>query len=105
MAAKAEGPIIFPRPNPPSRSAAHPAERDHWTGGRALIAAGSPFPPLERNGMEYPVAQCNNVYIFPAMGLAVTAAQATPVTDEMMRVAAMALGEASPALDNPDMPL
>ena len=105
MAAKAERPIIFPLSNPTSRSEAHPAELDHWTGGRALIATGSPFPPLERNGMEYPVAQCNNVYIFPAMGLAVTAAQATRVTDEMMRVAAMTLGGASPALNDPNQPL
>jgi malate dehydrogenase (oxaloacetate-decarboxylating) len=55
--------------------------------------------------VDRPVAQCNNVYIFPAMGLAVTAAQATRVTDEMMRVAAATLGDASPALDNPDSPL
>jgi malate dehydrogenase (oxaloacetate-decarboxylating) len=105
MAEKAERPIIFPLSNPTSRSEAHPAELDHWTGGRALIATGSPFAPLERNGVEYPVAQCNNVYIFPAMGLAVTAAQSTRVTDEMMRVAAATLGEASPALNDPDQPL
>ena len=105
MAAKAERPIIFPLSNPTSRSEAHPAELDHWTGGRALIATGSPFAPLERNGVEYPVAQCNNVYIFPAMGLAVTAAQASRVTDEMMRVAAATLGEASPALNDPNQPL
>jgi malate dehydrogenase (oxaloacetate-decarboxylating) len=55
--------------------------------------------------VERPIAQCNNVYIFPAMGLAVTAAQATRVTDDMMRVAAATLGGASPALDNPDSPL
>jgi malate dehydrogenase (oxaloacetate-decarboxylating) len=55
--------------------------------------------------VERPVAQCNNVYIFPAMGLAVTAAQATRVTDEMMRVAAATLGDASPALTDPDQPL
>ncbi len=51
------------------------------------------------------MAQCNNVYIFPAMGLAVTAAQATRVTDEMMRVAAATLGDASPALNDPREPL
>jgi malate dehydrogenase (oxaloacetate-decarboxylating) len=105
MAAKAERPIIFPLSNPTSRSEAHPAELDHWTSGRALIATGSPFAPLERNGVEYPVAQCNNVYIFPAMGLAVTAAHATRVTDEMMRVAAATLGEASPTLNDPNQPL
>jgi malate dehydrogenase (oxaloacetate-decarboxylating) len=105
LAGKTERPIIFPLSNPTSRAEAHPAELDEWTGGRALIATGSPFAPLRRNGVERPIAQCNNVYIFPAMGLAVTAAQATRVTDEMMRVAATTLGEASPALDNPDSPL
>ena len=105
MAGKTERPIIFPLSNPTSRAEAHPAELDHWTDGRALIATGSPFAPLHRNGVERPVAQCNNVYIFPAIGLAVTAAQATRVTDEMMRVAAATLGEASPALGDGDQSL
>jgi malate dehydrogenase (oxaloacetate-decarboxylating) len=105
LASKTERPIIFPLSNPTSRAEAHPAELDEWTAGRALIATGSPFAPLRRNGVERPIAQCNNVYIFPAMGLAVTAAQATRVTDDMMRVAAATLGDASPALTNPDQPL
>ena len=105
MAGKTERPIIFPLSNPTSRSEAHPAELDHWTDGRALIATGSPFQPVRRNGVERQIAQCNNVYIFPAMGLAVTAAQATRVTDAMMRVAAATLGDGSPALSDPDQPL
>jgi malate dehydrogenase (oxaloacetate-decarboxylating) len=105
LAGKTERPIIFPLSNPTSRAEAHPAELDAWTDGRALIATGSPFAPIKRNGVERPVAQCNNVYIFPAMGLAVTAAEATRVTDEMMRVAAATLGDASPALGDPDQPL
>jgi malate dehydrogenase (oxaloacetate-decarboxylating) len=105
LAAKTERPIIFPLSNPTSRAEARPSELDQWTGGRALIATGSPFAPLVREGVERPVAQCNNVYIFPAIGLAVTAAQATRVTDEMMRVAAATLGEASPALADPDQSL
>jgi malate dehydrogenase (oxaloacetate-decarboxylating) len=105
IAGKTARPIIFPLSNPTSRAEARPAELDHWTDGRALIATGSPFAPLLRNGVEQPVAQCNNVYIFPAMGLAVTAAEATRVTDEMMRVAAATLGDASPALVDPDQPL
>jgi malate dehydrogenase (oxaloacetate-decarboxylating) len=105
LAAKTDRPIIFPLSNPTSRAEAHPAELDKWTDGRALIATGSPFAPLLRNGVEHAVAQCNNVYIFPAMGLAVTAAQATRVTDEMMRIAAATLGDASPALADPDQPL
>ena len=105
LAGKTERPIIFPLSNPTSRAEAHPAELDHWTDGRALIATGSPFAPIQRDGVEHIVAQCNNVYIFPAMGLAVTAAEATRVTDEMMRVAAATLGEASPALADSNQPL
>jgi malate dehydrogenase (oxaloacetate-decarboxylating) len=105
LASKTERPIIFPLSNPTSRAEAHPAELDHWTDGRALIATGSPFAPLRRDGAQRLVAQCNNVYIFPAIGLAVTAAQATQVTDEMMRVAAATLGEASPAVTDADQPL
>ena len=105
LAGKSERPIIFPLSNPTSHAEAHPSELDEWTGGRALIATGSPFAPLRRHGVERPIAQCNNVYIFPAMGLAVTAAQATRVTDDMMRVAAATLGDASPALSDPAQPL
>lgn len=105
LAAKSKRPIIFPLSNPTSRAEAHPAELDAWTDGRALIATGSPFAPLVRDGVERPVAQCNNAYIFPAMGLAVTAAQATRVTDDMMRAAAASLGDASPALSDPSQPL
>ncbi len=105
MAGKTERPIIFPLSNPTSRSEARPAELDQWTDGRALVATGSPFAPVLRDGVERVIAQCNNVYIFPAMGLAVTAAQATRVTDEMMRVAAATLGDESPALSDPDQPL
>ncbi len=105
LAGKTARPIIFPLSNPTSHAEAHPSELDEWTGGRALIATGSPFAPLRRGGVERPIAQCNNVYIFPAMGLAVTAAQATRVTDDMMRVAAATLGDASPALSDPAQPL
>jgi malate dehydrogenase (oxaloacetate-decarboxylating) len=105
LAGKSDRPIIFPLSNPTSHAEAHPAELDAWTDGRALIATGSPFAPIQRDGVARPIAQCNNVYIFPAMGLAVTAAQATRVTDDMMRVAAATLGDASPALTDPAAPL
>jgi malate dehydrogenase (oxaloacetate-decarboxylating) len=105
LAGKTDRPIIFPLSNPTSKAEAHPRELDEWTEGRALVATGSPFAPVVRDGVERRVAQCNNVYIFPAIGLAVTASGATRVTDEMMRVAAMTLGEASPALADPAEPL
>lgn len=105
LAGKTERPIIFPLSNPTSRAEANPFELEEWTNGRALIATGSPFAPILRDGVSVPIAQCNNVYIFPAMGLAVTAAQATRVTDAMLRVAASTLGDASPALTDPNLPL
>jgi malate dehydrogenase (oxaloacetate-decarboxylating) len=106
MAAKVDRPVVFPLSNPTANAEARPAELDTWTDGRALIATGSPFPPLARaDGPDVPVAQCNNVYIFPAVGLAVTAAKATRVTDAMMRAAARALGDASPALRDRNAPL
>ncbi|MEV1023067.1 NAD-dependent malic enzyme [Streptomyces sp. NPDC050264] len=105
MAAKVDRPIIFPLSNPTANAEARPADLDAWTEGKVLVATGSPFPPLHRDGADIPVAQCNNVYVFPAVGLAVTAARANRVTNAMMRAAARALGDASPALENKRAPL
>ncbi|WP_329439540.1 NAD-dependent malic enzyme [Streptomyces canus] len=93
MADACERPVILPLSNPTSNAEAEPADLARWTDGRALIAAGSPFPPLTLDGREVPVAQANNVYVFPAVGLAVTASRATRVTDRMMVAAARAVGE------------
>jgi malate dehydrogenase (oxaloacetate-decarboxylating) len=98
MARKVERPIIFPLSNPTSRSEAKAEDLIRWTDGRALVASGSPFAPVSYKGREIPIAQCNNVYIFPAMGLAVTASGARRVTEPMMLAAARALGANSPAL-------
>jgi malate dehydrogenase (oxaloacetate-decarboxylating) len=92
MAADCERPVIFPLSNPTSHSEADPADLARWTDGRVLVATGSPFPPLRIDGRDVPVAQANNVYVFPAIGLAVTAARATRVTDRMMVAAARAVG-------------
>jgi malate dehydrogenase (oxaloacetate-decarboxylating) len=101
MAAHAQRPIIMPLSNPTSRSEAQPQDLADWTGGRALVATGSPFPPMTVHGRHIPVAQANNVYIFPGVGLAVTAVRATRVTDAMMTAAATAVSEQAPVHHDP----
>ena len=98
MAAHTSRPIIFPLSNPTSRVEATPADLLSWTEGRALVATGSPFDDVELDGKNYPIAQCNNAYIFPAMGLAVCASGARRVSDGMFMAASYALSEQSPAL-------
>ncbi len=92
-----ERPIIFPLSNPTSRAEAVPKDLLRWTEGQALIASGSPFDPVDIAGKHIEIAQCNNSYIFPGMGLAVVAGHARRVTDNMMMAAAVALSELSPA--------
>ena len=99
MAAGTRRPAIFPLSNPNSYSEARPDDLMEWTGGRAVIGTGSPFPPVEWNGTRTPVDQINNSYIFPGIGLAVVAVNARRVTDAMFMEAAKALAELSPARD------
>ena len=98
MARKVERPIVFPLSNPTARSEATAEDLIRWSDGRALVATGSPFAPVGYGGRTIPIAQCNNIYIFPAIGLAVVAARARRVTDGMILAAARALGNQSPAI-------
>lgn len=88
-------PIIFPLSNPSKHIEAQPADILQWTDGKALVATGSPFQPVTVNGRQYPIAQCNNSYIFPGLGLAVVAAKISRLPDSLLMIASDVLAEAA----------
>lgn len=89
-------PIIFPLSNPIKQIEAYPHQVIEWTDGEAIVATGSPFPPVIYQGQTHTIAQCNNSYIFPGIGLGVVAANIRAITDEMLMLASATLAEASP---------
>ena len=105
MAKGVEHPIIFPMSNPTSRCEAIPSDILKWTDGKAIVATGSPFEDVKYKNATYTIAQSNNCYIFPGMGLGIIASKATHVSDEMFMAASEALSEASPALRDPKLSL
>ena len=99
MAANTDRPLIMALSNPTSKCESTPDAVVDATGGRAFIATGSPFESVEHEGRMIPVSQCNNVYIFPAVGLASVATAVAAVTDGMFVAAAEALAETVQTMD------
>jgi malate dehydrogenase (oxaloacetate-decarboxylating) len=105
MAKHTPRPVIFPLSNPTSKAEAVPADLMRWTGGRALIGTGSPFPPVEVDGKQVRISQINNSYIFPGLALGILVAKASRVTDNMIMTAARTLASLSPTRNDKNAPL
>jgi malate dehydrogenase (oxaloacetate-decarboxylating) len=91
MSGGVDRPIIFPMSNPTARVEALPADLLAWTDGRALIATGSPFGPVEHDGVTYQIAQANNALIFPGLGLGTNVARARRISKGMIQASADAV--------------
>jgi len=89
-------PIIFPLSNPSRQVEAHPAQVLEWTNGEAIVATGSPYHAVPFAGRDIAIAQCNNSYIFPGVGLGVLAVKARIISDAMLMAASNTLANSSP---------
>ncbi len=90
-ASHVDKPIIFPLSNPTVKAECTAEQAFEWTNGNCIFASGSPFDPVEMNGKIYYTSQCNNMYVFPGLGLGASICGAKKVTDRMLYVAAEAL--------------
>jgi len=93
MLANTKRPVILPLSNPTSMSEAEPKDIYEWTNGQALVATGSPFKPVSHGGKTIRIGQCNNVFVFPGVGLGVLASGAKEVLPAFFTAAAKAVSQ------------
>jgi malate dehydrogenase (oxaloacetate-decarboxylating) len=93
MARHVKHPVILPISNPTDLTEAYPADVLEWTAGKALVATGSPFPPVSYRGREVVIGQCNNVFIFPGLGMGALLAKTATISSGMVRSAAYAVAQ------------
>ncbi|KAL2862673.1 NAD-dependent malic enzyme [Aspergillus lucknowensis] len=105
MATHVEHPIIFPLSNPTRLHEATPQDITAWTDGRALIATGSPFPPVTYRGTTKEIAECNNSTAFPGIGLGAVLSRTRRLSEKMVVAASKALATKAPALQDANKPL
>ena len=105
MASHCERPIVFPLSNPDEKCEAQPIDILSWSNGKALIATGTAFPPIEYQNRWVHIAQCNNALVFPGIGLGVLAVRASRLSKSMVHAAALALTEFSPSKKDSFLPL
>jgi malate dehydrogenase (oxaloacetate-decarboxylating) len=105
MAKHVKHPIILPLSNPTSKSEAIPNDLFKWTNNKALVATGSPFPDVDVAGEKIRIAQCNNAFAFPGIGLGVIAVKAKRVTDDMLSAACQTITALSPVNQDKSAPL
>jgi malate dehydrogenase (oxaloacetate-decarboxylating)(NADP+) len=100
MSSYCERPVILPMTNPTERSECTPLQAYTWSNGRAIVATGSPFGPVTLpDGRTFTPSQCNNMYIYPGIGLATSVAGITTLTDRMFYLAAVACANSVTAED------
>lgn len=96
MAEHVSSPVVLPLSNPTRLAEATPKDVLHWTNGKALVATGSPFEPVEYGGKRYEIGECNNSVCFPGIALGAIMSKASRVSSEMLIAAIRAISLHSP---------
>ncbi|KAF2093693.1 hypothetical protein NA57DRAFT_69091 [Rhizodiscina lignyota] len=102
MAKHVERPVIFPLSNPTRLHEAKPEDLINWTDGKALVATGSPFPPVKYGGETIEIAECNNSVCFPGIGLGAVLSRTRLLTPSLIVAAVKAFADQAPALKDPN---